>query len=180
MLPAVRILVFLHGTAIMHPTAAGRPRAERVRQSQQRDRAVLDFAAYVPTEAAVEKVGTWQRHGAVICYLSSHTTAAGAELDRAVLARHGFPAGTMFFRRPGESYAAVTRRAAADVVVEDDRESIGGRSQTTAASLAAAPGDAVACVIVPEFGGLAHLPDNPTQLATTARPLSGTTHEGRP
>jgi hypothetical protein len=144
MLPAVRILVFLHGTAIMHPTAVGRPRAERVRQSRQRGWAVLDFAAYVPTEAAVEKVRSWQHHGAIICYLSSHASAAGADLDRAVLARHGFPTGTVFFRQPGENHASVARRAAADVVVEDDCESIGGHSHTTAASLAATPGHAVA------------------------------------
>jgi hypothetical protein len=131
-------------------------------------------AAYVPTEAAVEKVGSWHRHGAVICYLSSHTTAADAGLDRVVLGRHGFPPGTVLFRQPSESYASVARRAAADVVVEDDCESIGGYRQTTAASLAATSGPAVACVIVPEFGGLAHLPDDPGQLVTAARPASGT------
>jgi hypothetical protein len=162
----VRILVFLHGTAIMHRTAVGRPRAERVRQSVQRDRAVLDFASYVPTEAAVEKVRTWQGHGAVISYLSSHQEAADVELDRAVLTAHGFPAGTVFSRGPGESYADVARRTGADVLVEDDCESIGGRSRTTAAGLAATPGRAVTSVIVPEFGGLAHLPDEPGELTS--------------
>ena len=160
----MRILVFLHGTAIMHRTAVGRPRAERVRQARQRDRSVLDFASYVPTEAAVEKVRTWHRHGAAICYLSSHQDPADVELDRAVLTAHGFPAGTLFSRGPGESYAEAARRAAADIVVEDDCESIGGRSQTIAAGLAAAPGRAVTSVIVPEFGGLAQLPDDPGEL----------------
>jgi hypothetical protein len=162
----VRILVFLHGTAIMHRTAAGRPRAERVRQSRQRDRSVLDFASYVPTEAAVEKVRTWHRHGAAISYLSSHRDAADVELDRAVLTTYGFPAGTVLSREPGESYADVARRAGADILVEDDCESIGGRSRTVAAALAAAPGRAVASVIVPEFGGLAHLPDEPGKLTS--------------
>lgn len=161
----MRILVFLHGTAIMHRTAAGRPRADRVRQSRQRDRSVLDFASYVPTEAAVEKVRAWRRHGAAISYLSSHRDAADVELDRAVLAAQGFPAGTVFAREPGESYADAARRAGADIVVEDDCESIGGRSQTIAAGLAATPGRAVTSVIVPEFGGLAHLPDDPGRLA---------------
>jgi hypothetical protein len=162
----VRILVFLHGTAIMHSTAAGQSRAERVRQSRRRDRPVLDFAAYVPTEAAVEKVRTWHRHGAVISYLSSHRDAADVDLDRAVLATHGFPAGTVFSRDPGESYADAARRAGADVVVEDDCESIGGRGQTIAAVVAATPGRPVTSVIVPEFGGLAHLPDNPRELTS--------------
>jgi hypothetical protein len=162
----VRILVFLHGTAIMHRTAVGRPRAERVRQSRQADRSVLDFASYVPTEAAVEKVRTWHGHGAAISYLSSHRDAADVELDRAVLTAHGFPAGPVLSREPGESYADVARRAGADILVEDDCESIGGRSRTVAADLAAAPGRAVTSVIVPEFGGLAHLPDEPGKLTS--------------
>ena len=152
----------------MHATAAGRPRAERVRQSRERGRAVLDFAGYGPADGAVEKVLAWQRRGAVICYLSSHQNAADVELDRAVLARWDFPAGTVFWRQPGEGYAGVARRAQADVVVEDDCESIGGAGQTTAAGLAALPGRAVTCVVVPEFGGLAHLPDDPTQLISHA------------
>lgn len=48
MMPVVKVMVFLHGTAIMHATAVGRTRAERVRQSSQRDPSVLDFGSYVP------------------------------------------------------------------------------------------------------------------------------------
>lgn len=164
MLSAVRVMVFQHGTAIMHVSAVGQPRAERVRQSRRRDASVLDFAAYVPAEHAVDKVRAWQRRGADICYLSSHTGAADVALDGAVLAAHGFPAGPVFFRQPGESYAAVARRAGADVVVEDDCASIGGSQQTTASSVAQSPGRAVGCVVVPEFGGLTHLPDDPHEL----------------
>jgi hypothetical protein len=130
-------LVFLHGTAIMHATAVGQPRAGRVRQSRKRDPAVLDFAGYVPAEGALDKVHTWLRRGAVICYLSSHQNAADVELDRSVLRRCGLPAGTVFWRQPGESYGDVARHAQADVVVEDDCESIGGGGQTTAASAVA-------------------------------------------
>jgi len=106
-----------------------------------------------------------QHRGADICYLSSHSDAADVALDRAVLAAHGFPAGPVLFRQPGESYADVACRAGADVVVEDDCESIGGSQHTTAFSLARFPGRAVSCVVVPEFGGLTHLPDDPQELA---------------
>lgn len=159
----MRVLVFLHGTAIMHASAVGRPRAERVRQSSQREPPVTDFASYVPTEAAVAKVRAWQRGGADLCYLSSRRGAAEARADRGVLDRYGFPAGPVFFREPGESYADVARRAGADVVVEDDCESIGGRSEMAAPGL----GGAIRCIVVPEFGGLAHLPDDPGELAAT-------------
>jgi hypothetical protein len=157
-------MVFLRGTAIMHASAVGQPRAERVRQSRRRDASVLDFAPYIPTENAVGKVQAWQRHGADICYLKSHTGPADVGLDRAVLSAHGFPGGLVLFRQPGESYADVARRAGADVVVEDDCESIGGAQHTAALSLARFPGRAVSCVVVPEFGGLTHLPHDPQEL----------------
>jgi len=162
----MRVMVFLHGTSIMHGAAAGRPRANRVMQVIGKDPSVIDLASYVPTEGAVAKVAAWQRGGAEICYLSSHRTAAAAAIDTAVLSTHGFPAGTVYFRAHGESYADVARRWLADVVVEDDCESIGGRPQTTAFALARAPGPEVACVVIPEFGGMAHLPDDPAELGT--------------
>jgi hypothetical protein len=161
-------MVFLHGTAIMHASAEGRPRAERVQQSVRRDPEVLDFAAYVPTDGAVEKVRAWERAGAEICYLSSHRTAAAAAVDGAVLKLHGFPDGTVHFRAGDEGYAGVASRAGVDVLVEDDCESIGGAAETTAAALTGAADHAIKCVVVPEFGGLAHLPDDPRHLADQA------------
>jgi hypothetical protein len=52
----LRILVFLHGTSIMHAAGLGLGREERVRQSRERETSVLDFASYVPTDGAVEKL----------------------------------------------------------------------------------------------------------------------------
>jgi len=51
-------MVFLHGTSIMHGSAAGLPRARRVRQVTSKDRAVLDDGASVPTEMREHR-----RHG---------------------------------------------------------------------------------------------------------------------
>lgn len=135
----------------------------------RRDPTVTDFGSYVPTESAVSKASAWQRRGADICHLSSHKTAADVDLDRGVLAAHDFPGGPVFFREHGESYADVVRRAGADVVVEDDCESIGGAAQMVGPRLG--PGsDAVVCVVVPEFGGLAHLPDDPAELVNAPEP----------
>jgi hypothetical protein len=100
---AVRIMLFLHGTAIMHRAAVGVPQAERVRQSARRDPSVTDFGSYLPSEGAVGKAATWQQRGADICYLSSHRVASDVDLDRTVLHLHGFPAGRVFFRAPGET-----------------------------------------------------------------------------
>lgn len=40
----MKIMVFLHGTAIMHPGAAGRTREERVKQVLDRDASLYDTA----------------------------------------------------------------------------------------------------------------------------------------
>ena len=164
MLSSVRVMVFLHGTAIMHTSAVSQPRAERVSQSRRRDASVLDFGAYVPTEDAVAKVHAWQRHGADICYLSSHTGAADVALDRAVLAGHGFVPGMVFFREPGETYADVARRADADVVVEDDCESIGGEGEMAYPHLQPEEQARITGIVVREFEGIDHLPDAHVEL----------------
>jgi hypothetical protein len=161
-------MVFLHGTSIMHASAIGQHRTARVRQVMSKGPAVLDYASYVPTEGAVAKLTAWQRRGAEICFLSSHRTASAAAIDKSVLAAHGFPAGTLYYRAHGESYADVVRRWSADILVEDDCESIGGRAHTASSELGRSSGRAVPCVVVPEFGGLTHLPDEPAELLREA------------
>jgi hypothetical protein len=61
----VRILVFLQGTTLMHPGAAGRQRTERVEQVRGRaDPTVRDFGNYVPAGDAVAKLRRWHEQGA--------------------------------------------------------------------------------------------------------------------
>lgn len=72
----MKIMVFLHGTATK--PAAG-------------DSDGHDFANYVPTGKAVEKLKSWVSQDAKICYLTSHENVAGVEIDRKVLAKYGFP-----------------------------------------------------------------------------------------
>ena len=159
-----RILVFLHGTALMHSSAEGRPRDERVAQVRERDPSVRDFDSYIPVGDAVAKLGRWAQAGATIAYLSSHRDPAGVETDRAVLARHGFPPGEIFGRRDGEGYAEVVARAAPDVLVEDDCESI-GEEEIAWTQLDDATRARVRSYVVPEFGGIDHLPDDVRELA---------------
>jgi hypothetical protein len=159
----MRILVFLHGTSIMHAAGLGCGREERVRQSRGRETSVLDFASYVPTDDAVEKLNLWARHGAKIEYLSSHRTREDVAIDERVLASHGFPIGPVYWRADAESYEEIVRRVGPDLDVEDDCESIGGARQTVASRLGGEQG-AVPCCIVPEFGGLGHLPNDPAYL----------------
>ena len=69
----MRLLVFLHGTTLMHPSAVGRTRSEPVAQVRPgADPSQHDFASYVPVEGAVAKLRLWHEQGAHIEYLSSH------------------------------------------------------------------------------------------------------------
>jgi hypothetical protein len=160
----MKIGVFLHGTAIMHASAAGVDREERVRQVRLREPSVRDFASYVPTPGTAGKLAAWQRHGASIAYLSSHRRQDDIRADEAVMRRHGFPAGPVYGRQQGEDYGTLVERLGLDVLVEDDCESIGGAAQTCAAQLSPGSRQSTRCTVLPEFAGLADLPDDPAGL----------------
>jgi hypothetical protein len=161
----MRLLVFLHGTTLMHPGAAGRSRAERVSQVRDGiDPTVNDFAAYVPVGDAVAKLRRWQEQGAEISYLSPHRDPGGIADDGRVLRRHGFPPGEILTRAAGESYGDVAGRALPDVLVEDDCESIGGAKEVTYPQIPARLRARIRSIVVPEFGGIDHLPDSLDEL----------------
>jgi hypothetical protein len=160
----MKILVFLHGTAIMHQAANSVAREERVRQVRERDPSVQDFGSYVPTPGAVEKIAEWHRRGATVEYFSSHRNEDDVQTDQEVLRRHAFPNGPVHSRAPGESYGVAAERLNPDVIVEDDCESMGGAPETIAARLRPAASRSVACLVLPEFVGLEGLPDDPSQL----------------
>jgi hypothetical protein len=143
----------------MHASAAGVSRARRVQQVREGDPSVRDFAAYVPAEAVVQKLRRWQEQGAEILYLSSRRSADEVAADRSVLERHGFPPGRLLFRRADESYADVVARAAPDVLIEDDCESIGA-AEMTYPQLSPEARSRIRSIVVPEFGGFADLPDS--------------------
>ena len=125
----MKILAFLHGTTIMHASAAGQTRAERVRQVQEREESFRNFSSYIPVGHAVEKLETWSQQGAEIVYLSSHKKIEHVQEDLVVLQRYSFPSGQTVFRQPGETYQQVVERVLPDVLIEDDCESIGGEME---------------------------------------------------
>ena len=172
----MRLLVFLHGTVLMHGAGVGVTRAERVAQVQAKPPAVSDYAAYVPVGAAVAKLRHWQDTGAVVDYLSSHRNPDDVALDAIVLRTHCFPVGQVLARRPGESYGDVAGREAPDVLVEDDCESI-GPGQITYPQIPSAVRARIKSIIVPEFGGIGHLPDDPQALLRWLSPPDPTSPE---
>ena len=127
---------------------------------------VRDFASYVPVGNAVSKLRRWSEQAAEICYLSSHKNPVYVEQDRAVLQAYHFPIGPIFFRQPGERYQVIAERVLPDVLIEDDCESIGGIREMTYPHLKPEVQAKIVSIVVHEFEGVDHLPDDIFALKT--------------
>jgi hypothetical protein len=155
----MKIMVFLHGTTIMHRGAIGIARGERVRQVIAGEASVRDFSSYVPIGDAVRKITGWAQQGAEIVYMSSHQSDDDLEKDREILRRYGFPRGEVQFRRSGEGYRDAAERVMPDIIIEDNCESIGGETEMIYPQIEAGLRGKIRSIVVKEFGGIDHLPD---------------------
>lgn len=162
----MKIIVFLHGTAIMHKTGQSVSREERVRQVMSNDSSVLKYEDYVPVGNAVEKIANWVKQGAEIIYLSSHQDLAGVEKDKIVLDKYSFPKGEILFRQNGEQYKDVVERVMPDILVEDDCESIGGEKEMTYPNLSIDAKRKIKSIVVKEFQGIDHLSNEYSKLSS--------------
>src|SRR5579875_2861883 len=114
---------------------------------------------------AAAKLNSWRKHGSEIIYLSSKRKSESLEEVKRALCEGGAPAGLILFRENAEEdYGDVAARASPNVIVEDDCVSIGGEVQMTYPKLRAELKSKVKSIVVPEFGGIDHLPDDPSEL----------------
>lgn len=174
----MKIMVFLHGTLIMHRGALGRSRDEIIQQVKDQEESVRDFEGYVPVGDAPKKLQSWVSQGAEICYLSALTEnkkargdetvgKEGLKADEIVLKRYGFPKGEIFHRDSSESYKDVVARVIPhpNILIEDDCKSIGGELEMTYPSLDLRLKAEMRSIVVKEFEGIDHLPDNLKELS---------------
>ena len=145
----------------MHEGAKGLVRERIVKHVIEGDESVHDYASYVPVGDAAGKLQEWEQQGATICYLSSHESADYVEIDKSVLKKYGFPAGEIFFRRNSEDYQDVVGkiRPLPNLIIEDDCESIGGESEMVYPNLKPELKNKIRSVVVKEFQGIDHIPD---------------------
>jgi hypothetical protein len=160
----MKIMVLLHGTAIMHRNAFGRTRDERVQQVLEKDESIYDFASYIPVGNTVRKLQTWKEQRAEIVYLSSHKRVENVENDTRVLSAHGFPNGQIFFRKSGEEYNDGAERVLPDILIEDDCESIGGEEEMAYPHIKPELKTRIKSIVIKEFCGLDHLPNEVSAL----------------
>ena len=182
----MKILVFTEGTILMHLSAKDVDREERVRQSQaegvQREErqtaynanmeppavekgSVYDLVSYIPVGNAVNKLLSWEKQGAAICYLTSRRIKSEIDTISQVLKKFNFPnASDLYYRQQGEDYKDVAERIMPDVLVEDDCESIGGEVEMTYPHIRPEIKKLIKSIPVKEFEGIDHLPDDINEL----------------
>jgi hypothetical protein len=176
----VKILVFTEGTILTHKKWIGVPREEIVKQVKKwsnlskKELEQLQktgdapspeyFAASVPIGNSVEKIEAWKKQGAIIMYLTSRRKPDEVNIIRDVLKKHSFPEGKLLFRIEGENYKDVAERVMPDIIVEDDCESIGGEDEMTYPGIRPELKFKMKSIVVKEFGGIDHLPDNLAEL----------------
>jgi len=156
----MRILVFLHGTLIMHKNALGKSREERVKQSVLREQSVLDYRSYIPIGNTVKKLDKWKKQGFEIIYFSSHENIRDVNKDKFVLRKYKFPPGKVAFRKNNEKYKDVVERIIPDILIEDDCESIGGKREMSITYVKPEIKRKIKLIVVKEFTGIDNLPDN--------------------
>ncbi|MFX1532351.1 MAG: hypothetical protein ACFFBC_14635 [Promethearchaeota archaeon] len=156
----MRILVFLHGTCIMHKNALGLPRDQIIKQIiEDTDESISDFASYIPIGDVVTKLTSWHNQGAEILYLSSHLNLENVKKDEIVLKKYKFPKGTIFYRRKKNDWNLPIEIAKPDIIIEDDCESIGGKYQMTYPNLKPELQSKIISIVIKEFAGIDHLPN---------------------
>jgi len=162
----MKILVFLHGTTIMHKGARGLARERIVKQVIEGDTSIHDYPSYVPVGDAARKLQEWKGQGAKICYLSSHRSAKDVETDKSVLKKYAFPHGQIFYRRTREEYKDVVERIRPlpNLIIEDDCESIGGEVEMVYPNLKPELKNRIKSIVVEEFQGIDCIPDRISEL----------------
>lgn len=182
----MKILVFTEGTILMHLSGKDVDREERVKQSQaegiQREErqiaydtkaplptaekgSVYNLANYIPIGNAVEKILSWKKQGATICYLTSRRIRSEIESTERVLKKYKFPnVSNIFYRQQGKDYKDVAEKIMPDILIEDDCESIGGKKEMTYTYIEPELKEKIKLIAIKEFGGIDHLPDDLEEL----------------
>lgn len=149
-----KVLLFTEGTVLMHANCVGQSREECVRQVTSGDISVKDYKKYVPIGRAVSKIFSWVAEGEEIIYLTSRREKRQIKNIREVLRKYNFPAGRLEYRIGDETYGDVVRRVKPDLIIEDDCESIGGKTATVFNSIERKLKRKIKLITVKEFSGI--------------------------
>ena len=161
----MKILIFTEGTLIMHQSGKGYSRDDIVKQVRSgADSTIYNWSTYIPIGNCVDKLHKWESQGVKIQYLTSRIKPSEIDDIRNVLKKYGFPGGQLFFRQKNEEYKDVAERVMPDILIEDNCESIGGIEEMTYTYIRIDIKKKIKSIVVKEFEGVDHLPDDSENL----------------
>ncbi len=142
----MKLLIFVEGTILMHST----------------EDKINEFASYIPIKNAVRKVTSWVEQGAEISYLTAQTKFVEIKQIKDVLKKNNFPGEIVRARQGSETYKQVVEDIKPNIFIEDDCKSI-GEAEIITPKL---KNDlSIHGIVVPEFGGIDHLPEKIEELS---------------
>ena len=147
----------------------GRTREESVARSRELNKRKGPFGGMVPINGSVEKLMRWREKGATILYMTASRKPENVQKSREALKQYGFPEGELFSRGSERSYADVAQELAPDIIIEDDCESIGGEKEMVYPNMTPDARSRIRSVVVREFEGIDHLPDDPWKMSSRRR-----------
>jgi hypothetical protein len=161
----LKLVVFLQGTTLIESGLLGKTREESVKKSREWTTKGGWLGELVPIGEAPKKVRAWStRGGTELYYLTASRKSENIAKCQAALKKWSFPSGTLLHRNPNESYNEIITPLHPDLIVEDDCESLGGKKEMVYPNLSEEVKRSIASVVVREFEGIDHLPDDPTLL----------------
>jgi hypothetical protein len=99
-----------------------------------------------------------------ISYLTLRRKPADVAAIREILRMGQFPGSHLHFRESDEQYHNIPGQVIPDVLIEDDCRSIGGSWQMTITKVKPDIKQLIHSIVVQEFKGIDHLPDNVSDL----------------
>lgn len=145
--PKVKIMLFTEGTVIMHTSLEH----------------IFDYATYKPIGSSVELIRKWNEQGAEIVYCTSRK-GNQATIIADVLKKYGFCGTKLYYRSENQTYSEIVEHIKPHILIEDDCQSIGGKSQMCISNVNDEIKRQIHSIAVPEFGGIDHLPVQITEL----------------
>lgn len=163
----MKILVFLQGTILVEQNVAGNTREESVARSRELNLSKGPFGGMVPIGGSVAKLTRCREKGATILYLTASRKPENVLKSLEALNQHGLPEGELFSRGSTRSYAEIAQELGPDIIVENDCKSIGGEKEMVYPNMTPEARSRTKSVVVREFEGIDHLPDDPKKMISS-------------
>lgn len=124
---------------------------------------IYNHKSYQPIGKAVQIINGWWKQGANILYCTSRRGKGAREMAE-LLQRFGFQGSALHAREKGEKYKNIVEDVRPNILIEDDCKSIGGAWQMCITHISEEIKDQIKSVVVREFKGIDHLPQDLNEL----------------